>query len=96
MTVDFQIFTWAIGLVVSTGGIAIGYVLKRISDISVISDEKDKDLDNRLDAIESSHIDTQVSLAKINKDIEYIKLQQQSISMKIDELLNKSWCKPKK
>jgi len=55
-----------------------------------------KDYEERLDNMEKCHTDNQVSLAKINKDIEYIKLQQQSISLKLDELLKKSWCEQDK
>jgi uncharacterized coiled-coil protein SlyX len=88
--VSWEVFVWAIGLILAVSGIAIKYIMDVINNIKLCIDDRKKDcqeLDNRLDIIEARHTDTQISIAKINKDIEYIKLEQDKISLKIDELL---------
>lgn len=91
--VAWEIFIWVVGIISTLFTFVIGYLSKKISEISIQCNDYRKDADSRLDEVERCHLDNQVSLAKINKDIEYIKLQQQSISIKLDELLKKSWCK---
>lgn len=83
--VAWEIFVWSVGIILTVSGIAIKYLMDRIQDIKIMVDdtkECSKELDSRVDIIEASHTETQVSIAKINKDIEYIRLR-------IDELLSK-------
>lgn len=91
--VDWEVFVWVIGIITTLFTFVITYLSKKIGDIGIQYEDIKKETDSRLDVVEKSHIDNQVSLAKINKDIEYIKLQQQQISIKLDELLEKTWCK---
>jgi len=90
--VNWEVFVWVVGIITTLFTFMTGYLSKKIGDISI----EHKDYDDRLNNMEKCHTDNQVSLAKINKDIEYIKLQQQSISLKLDELLKKSWCEQDK
>ncbi len=90
--VNWEVFVWVVGIITTLFTFMTGYLSKKIGDILI----EHKDYDDRLNNMEKCHTDNQVSLAKINKDIEYIKLQQQSISLKLDELLKKSWCKQDK
>lgn len=91
--VAWEVFVWVVGIIITLFTFVIGYLSKRIGEISIACDDYKKDAEYRLDEMEKCHLDNQVNLAKINKDIEYIKLQQQSIVVKIDELLKKAWCK---
>ena len=65
----------------------IGFCGFRVVDKSVFMVDNNrkeaKELDSRIDIIEACHTQTQVSIAKINKDIEYIRLS-------VDKLLNKN------
>jgi Iap family predicted aminopeptidase len=88
--VSWEIFVWALGLILAVSGLAIKYLMDRIKDVSSCIEDRKKEcqeLDARLDIIEARHLDTQISIVKINKDVEYIKMEQQKISLKIDELL---------
>jgi hypothetical protein len=83
--VEWEVFVWAIGFILTVSGIAIKYLMGRINDIKTMVDDaksESKVLDGRVDIIEACHTETQVNIAKINKDIEYIRLS-------IDELLNR-------
>lgn len=91
--VAWEVFVWVVGIIITLFTFVIGYLSKRISEISITCDDYKKDAENRLDEMEKCHLDNQVNLAKINKDIEYIKLLQQNMALKIDELLKKAWCK---
>jgi hypothetical protein len=92
--VAWEVFVWALGITTVLFTTIIGYLFNKIKDVSIICDERIDASEERLKDMEKCHLENQVNLAKINKDIEFIKLQQQNISMKLDELLKKSWCKP--
>jgi len=84
--VNWEIFIWIIGIIITVGGIVVKYIMNTISDIKTTIDnnrKEAKELDSRIDIIEACHTQTQVSIAKINKDIEYIRLS-------VDKLLNKN------
>lgn len=94
--VAWEIFTWAIGLVVGVTGIAIKYMIDKINDIKIVVDEKVeererdcKNLDMRVTEMSTLNQKTQLGILGIQKDIEYIKLDQAKISIKLDELLKK-------
>lgn len=93
--VAWEVFVWAIGIMILLFTMVIGYLFNRIKEISISCDDRIDEAELRLKEMEKCHLDNQVNLAKINKDIEFIKLQQQEISIKLDELLKKAWCKPK-
>ena len=84
--VSWDIFIWAVGIITGTITIAMGYAIKLSSDISLRLTEERKELDGRLDEVEKCHTDNQINLAKISKDIEYIKVKQNEISLSIREL----------
>jgi predicted PurR-regulated permease PerM len=84
--VNWEVFIWIIGIIITVGGIIVKYIMNSISDIKTIIDnnrKEAKELDARIDIIEAYHTQTQISIAKINKDIEYIRLS-------VDKLLNKN------
>lgn len=84
--VNWEVFIWIIGIIITVGGIVVKYIMNSISDIKTIIDndrKETKELDARIDVIEACHTQIQVSIAKINKDIEYIRLS-------VDKLLNKN------
>lgn len=84
--VNWEVFIWIIGIIITVDGIVVKYIMNSISDIKTIIDnnrKEAKELDARIDIIEAYHAQTQVSIAKINKDIEYIRLS-------VDKLLNKN------
>jgi len=93
--VAWEVFVWAVGIIVVLFTMVIGYLFNRIKEISISCDDRIDEAELRLKEMEKCHIDNQVNLAKINKDIEFIKLQQQEISIKLDALLEKAWCKPR-
>lgn len=96
MSVEWEIFVWTIGTITALFTMVIGYLSKKLNDACSNFEITNKNVDSRLDEMERCHTENQVNLAKINKDIEYIKVQQQDISLKLDELLKKSWCKQDK
>ena len=67
--------------------------MNSISNIKTTIDnnrKEAKELDARIDIIEAYHTQTQVSIAKINKDIEYIRLSVDKLLNKNNNLLNLS------
>jgi len=92
--VAWEVFVWAIGIMILLFTMVIGYLFNRIKEISISCDDRIDEAELRLREMEKCHLDNQVNLAKINKDIEFIRLQQQEISIKLDTLLKKAWCKP--
>lgn len=87
--VNWDIFIWAIGIISGTITIAMGYVLRQINDITIRLENEKQETDERLDVMEKCHAENQVNLAKIGKDIEYIKVKQNEISLSIKELNKK-------
>ncbi|MDD5068494.1 MAG: hypothetical protein PHN89_02760 [Candidatus Pacebacteria bacterium] len=91
-----------IGIAIAISGviskISMQYIEERISKKDEVIKEKMKqfndversikDLDNRIDKIEDCHVDTQISLAKISKDIEYIKSEHIKMALDIRKILD--------
>ena len=80
--VGLELFMWAFGAILTLTGIAIKYMYDRVMEIKSMVEDNKKErvcqmegLDKRLDIIEDCHTETQVNIAKINKDIEYIRLR---------------------
>jgi septal ring factor EnvC (AmiA/AmiB activator) len=64
---------------------------EKIKTFELKLNETDKyciELDRRIDAIEAHHVETQVSLAKISKDIEYIKSENMKMALNIQKILD--------
>jgi hypothetical protein len=84
--VSWDIFIWTVGIITGTITITMGYVIKLANDISLRLTEEKNEIDERLTDVEKCHTDNQVNLAKISKDIEYIKVKQNEISLSIKEI----------
>ena len=81
-TVDWVIFVWAIGIILLLFGIVFNYINQKAKDRQEDIDRHDTELEEvkkRIDKMEECHTTTQVDIAKINKDIEYIKVKQDEI-----------------
>lgn len=96
MTVEWEVFAWAIGIIISFFTMIIGYLSKKINELSQDCILDRKDTEDRLNKVEDCHSKTEVKLAEINKDIQYIKLKQDEMSLNIEKLLTKPWCAPRK
>lgn len=67
------------------------YLESRITNLSLTIEERKDDcagLEQRMQDIEKYHVETRVSLANIGKDIEYIKLENNKMSVNIEKILN--------
>ena len=92
MTIDWEVFSWIVGIII---GFACLLFWRYFDGTMKNFDERVDEVEDRLKETERCKIDNEIALTNIKKDIEYIKLEQEKISLKIDELLQKAWCRPK-
>jgi phage shock protein A len=67
------------------------YLESQIKNLNDVINERKEDcvgLSERIEEVEKYHIETRVSLAKIGKDIEYIKQENNKMSLNIEKILN--------
>ncbi|KUK49577.1 MAG: hypothetical protein XE08_0472 [Parcubacteria bacterium 32_520] len=71
------------------------YLESQMEKITKTIDERKNDyvgLEERVKSVENYHIETRVALAKIGKDIEYIKQENNKMAINIEKILNNN-CK---
>ena len=80
--VSWEIFVWAVGIILLLFGIVFNYINSKAKDRQDDIDRIDKAfviVEDRVQKMEQCHSTTQIDIAKINKDIEYIKVKQDEI-----------------
>lgn len=89
--IEWDLFVWAIGIFITIFTMTVGYLIKRIGEVDSECKIDRKEADQRLDNLERCFSNNEISLAKISKDIEYIKIKQDEITLRIKELVCKDF-----
>jgi hypothetical protein len=80
--VEWAVFIWAIGIILTLFGVVFNYINQKAKDRQEDIDRHDceiQEMKTRVEKVEACHVENMVNMAKINKDIEYIKMKQDEI-----------------
>ena len=96
MEITWEIITFIIGTAITISTIIsklfMRYLESQIKNLTETIDERKDDyvcLEERVKEVENYHTETKVVLAKIGKDIEYIKQENNKMAINIEKILNK-------
>ena len=99
MEITWEIITFIIGIAISVSTIIsklfMRYLESQMKNLTETIDERRDDyvgLEERIKSVENYHTETKVVLAKIGKDIEYIKSENNKMAINIEKILNNN-CK---
>ena len=88
MELNWGIVTFIMTTLLGTIGGLWKYFEGKISDLKICLSEKEKlqnELQIRVEKIESCNADIKVDIAKINKDVEYIRLEITRLAVNIEK-----------
>jgi len=95
MEITWEIITFIIGTAISISAIIsklfMRYLESQMKNLTKTIDERRNDyvgLEERVKSVENYHTETRVVLAKIGKDIEYIKSENNKMAINIEKILN--------
>ena len=96
MEITWEIITFIIGTAITISTIIsklfMRYLESQMKNLTETIDERRDDyvrLEERIKSVENYHTETKVVLAKIGKDIEYIKQENNKMAINIEKILNK-------
>lgn len=96
MEITWEIITFIIGTAITISTIIsklfMRYLESQMKNLTETIDERKNDniaLEERIKSVEDYHTETRVALAKIGKDIEYIKQENNKMAINIEKILNK-------
>ena len=100
METTWEIITGIVGTAITISTIIsklfMRYLESQMKNITETIDERKDDyvgLEERIKSVENYHTETRVALAKIGKDIEYIKQENNKMAINIEKILNNNYKK---
>ena len=100
MEITWELITFIIGTAITISTIIsklfMRYLESQMKNLPETIDERKDDyvgLEERIKSVENYHTETRVALAKIGKDIEYIKQENNKMAINIEKILNNNYKK---
>ena len=95
MEITFEVITFIIGTAITISTIIsklfMRYLESQMKNLTETIDERRNDyvgLEERIKSVENYHTEAKVVVAKIGKDIEYIKQENNKMAINIEKILN--------